>query len=293
MKREDVRVVPFNVLRLLGATFLLLATCAQLRSMGRPDMSVKQLEEQLLSKDSAAPETARRLGAEAMPVLERLLEHTQVDVRLGVLRCLGSLQAPNRHTLFLRALDDDDVNVRDEALQSLGSSGGREIVPGLLRYLADPDDEFLRGEVALLIGRHGDQTAINALRRRQTPESNSEVRHKLLLALARLGDPAALTALRAMLASPEADVRYDAIEGYEYVGNTQLLGDLAPLLDDHTEIFNVMPAHTQPKYIRICDVVVNTVARMISPPLSFDGSARRQFQDQELQELRAVLSRHP
>jgi hypothetical protein len=256
-------------------------------------MNTGSLEQQIVNEDPAAPDTARALGIYASPLLKRLLKDARIETRQGAIRCAAQIPEPDRSTLLLSGLDDDDINVRDDALQALKFAIRPDAIRLLLRYIDDPDDDYLRGEVALLAGRHTEPTTLNQLAKRLRKETNSDVRFKITLAMARLENGDARRTLRDALTAPDLDDRYDAIIGYEYVGDTQLLVDLVPYLDDTADVLNTMPAHTQPRFIRICDVVVNTVVSMLSPALSFNGSERRQFTPDELDQIRSLLARKP
>jgi HEAT repeat protein len=253
-------------------------------------VSTELLEQKITAKDQQAPRMARQLGPPAEPVIERAFANADWEVRDLAVECAYALGGPNRNPLFLKALHDEDINVRYTACRHLEDTADIRVLPQLLDEVKMNDDEKVRGQVALMIGRLDDKSAVEPLKERIKPEPDDEVRDNIVLALARLGEEDARAQIRADLQSGEVETRLETIRKYEYINDPDALVDLHPLLNDHANAVNIHPSNAPPYYLRICDIVVQVVTNTGKPKLPFDGTERRRFAPEERNEIAKWLA---
>ena len=112
----------------------------------RPEKEI--LRRMLSSRDpyvrNGAIEIGRKLGVKILPILEELYAEGDKDLRKIVLDIAYFLPAEEVEGLFLRALEDEDPNIRMTAAEYLGERGSLSAVPRLEERL------FLEEEPMLL-----------------------------------------------------------------------------------------------------------------------------------------------
>ena len=117
---------------------------------------------------------ARHLGklghTDAIPKITELLSADDVAVRRAAIRALGDLRASSaRDALQELAESDDDLGIRNWALQALGQTRDRRV----MRYLVGEvyETEFERRRVAAFaLGELGDRRALPELTRARRRE---------------------------------------------------------------------------------------------------------------------------
>jgi len=191
--------------------------------------------------------------------------------------------------MLVAALGDQDINVRSAAVRALWRSADAASMRELQTQAGTNGDPYVRGELALIIGKIAKKGDTSFLYGRRPTERDGDANHKVVLALTRLGDSKARDTMRVALASPDPQARLKAVREYEYIDDPKMLIDLKPALADVTDVFNINPAHAQPKLIRLCDVAVNVVAKVAKPKLSFDGNERKRFEANQIAEAVRVV----
>ena len=95
-----------------------------------------------------------RLGAEAsLAAIEACLaEESEIAVRVECARAPGNIDSPRAEKLALRAVSDDNPQVRLQAIASLGSFTGPETVQ-VLKRLSSHTDVSTRQTALLALGR--------------------------------------------------------------------------------------------------------------------------------------------
>lgn len=253
-------------------------------------MMSEALERSIVAKDPGAPDLAGRLGAAAGPAILRTASNPEWEVRALALECLDAAGVPDRDRAFLRALRDDDINVRQTAVHYLERCAEKDDVPDLFAEMRENRDAEVREHAALLIGRLGDGAVLTDLATRRTVEEDAAVKTAIDLAMARLGSEEGRARLRKGLSSPDVAVRLETVRSYEYVGDPTALVDLAAAVEDHADALNIRPSNAPRYYLRICDVAVGIVVAVGDPKLGFDGTERRRFSPEELREVAAWLA---
>jgi HEAT repeat protein len=94
-----------------------------------------------------------RLGAaEAVPVLESLLDSSPLHERIEIISALVRIGSPGIVGLLATRLQEPDPDIRRAAAQGLGEVAGEEHLP-LLQHIARDGDWYLRHEAARALGR--------------------------------------------------------------------------------------------------------------------------------------------
>jgi len=154
--------------------------------------------------------------------------------------------------------------------------------------LKDNLDEYVREHAALMIGKIGDTKAIPILHECLREERIDYTRHALTLALARLGDPQGQAEFLGKLKDPVPARVAGALEDFAYVNDLRLVKDIHPLLADPRNAVNIGMSHS-PIYVRVCDVAVSVLDRVLNHPFSFPGSPARRYSETEIAEARRLL----
>ena len=247
------------------------------------------LARQLQAKDFEALNTARRLGERAMDTLTQALDSKDGEVRELAVMCLnevpGSVPAP----ALLRALNDSYVAIPARAAAYLMDHHSPEILPDLLLALDRNRSAVVRARLALVVGAIGDQSAVPQLVRRAEQPGPPEVVRSLRLALARLAAEPALSEFLAELRAEDWRVRFQALRDFEYLHRPDLVGHVAPLLDDKTPVGTIdsPPARD---VLRICDFAVLIIAKVVKTPFGFNATGERIFTDAEIAAVKASIN---
>ncbi|HWO71832.1 MAG TPA: HEAT repeat domain-containing protein [Actinomycetota bacterium] len=129
-----------------------------------------------------ARELLVKMGPSAVELLVDVLLQASPAVRPEIGRLLERIAGRER---FVERLSSIDPDQRLRALQALAAIGGADLVPALLRALADPD-ERVRILAADLLAEAGDASAVEPLRRTSLSDPVPEVVRAAERALARL-----------------------------------------------------------------------------------------------------------
>jgi ParB family chromosome partitioning protein len=157
-----------------------------------------------------------------LEILDAALGSRYADLRKRAVDALVQKHTAPAQALLLRALEDEDRNVRLEALEALIAADTR---PALTQALGSARAD-VRLRAAKALARHGDTKALAPLIALATaPEPEEPERKKDWLKLAEsaldglgeLGDPAALVHLVPALDSPHADLRKQAARALAWV----------------------------------------------------------------------------
>lgn len=112
-----------------------------------------------------------------------------------------------------------DPQARERATLALALTSGRDVIPALLRALADTDSQ-VREQAAIGLALRRDARVIDPLLTAMN-DPDSQVREKVAIALGTSADPRAADALTRALADPDAQVREKAVAALILLGKTR------------------------------------------------------------------------
>lgn len=167
-------------------------------------------------------DTMVAMGADAMPIVEKMVEEPRWFVVRNALAILGEVGGERPVELIISTLAHTDARVRKEALLALAKVGGEDA--GLLVYgmIEDPDPD-VRLAAAMAAGALKVERALRPLLALLDAESDSDVVIGVLRALGQLGDPGAVNAIEkravgSFFSRPPADVRIAAYRALHNIG---------------------------------------------------------------------------
>ncbi|MBI4496235.1 MAG: HEAT repeat domain-containing protein [Deltaproteobacteria bacterium] len=159
-----------------------------------------------------------RIGREeAIPALQKVLQHDDLRVRKEVVQALGTIGGPKTVGLLMRALNEPDPRIRSMAVVCLGRSGNKSSLAHILE--AVQAKEFSKKDPVEVraffeaIGLAGSNRAVPVLQKLLEQKSwfgggkKEEVRAGAAQALALLGTPEAKAVLEGGLNSREESIR--------------------------------------------------------------------------------------
>lgn len=173
----------------------------------------------------------RRQGQQTWPprryaptTLQAALDHPSWQVRLEAVQSLAAQHDPAQLRHLLAALDDEDPDVRETALDGLIDCGPAAI-PGLLELLRegalDAREAAVRGLIALR-----DPAAIGGLAAALEHDSSAWVRIPAAQGLGQLGGQMAVAALARALQDKHPDVAQAARTSLRQIGTPDALAAL-------------------------------------------------------------------
>lgn len=143
-----------------------------------------------------------------------LITDEQYGLRIAVLKVLGWLGANDSPVVeaVFKALDDDNLSVRQHAIEAIGHLRDPRVVPRFIDLLSDMrQDPWTRKDVASALGNLGDALAVEPLIA-ALGDPFAPVRNATLNALCKLGDRRAVPPIRALLRDPDPHVRFWVIQ---------------------------------------------------------------------------------
>jgi ParB family chromosome partitioning protein len=182
------------------------------------------------------PEPSLRADAFALAVkktkglefLDAGLGSRHPDIRKMSVEALVKKHTPAAQALLVRALDDEERDVRLKALEALVAADARAV---LAKALDSPHAD-VRLRAAKALARHGDRAALPPLLAlASAPEPTEEERRKdwsdlvesALDGLGELGDPSSLPTIIPLLDSPHAAIRWQAARALTWVARDETL----------------------------------------------------------------------
>jgi hypothetical protein len=121
---------------------------------------------------------------------------------------------------LIQALNDENLEIRRQALRALAKSGNHSTVEKIIPYLNDKNPE-IRQETAYTLGEIGDDSLTDALLQTLDDE-DPEVRRCLIEALGKIGNYTAINALEIALWDVSLKVREEAAYALGIFGNDKI-----------------------------------------------------------------------
>lgn len=116
-------------------------------------------------KRNSSTEALVRIGAAAIePIVSRLRQEQDIDVRLSLVNLIGDLRSHEGFEMLLELLQrETDVNVASSIVSSLGKYRDAAALPPLMRVLGEREDLWLKFHVIEALGEIGDRAALPAI----------------------------------------------------------------------------------------------------------------------------------
>lgn len=112
-----------------------------------------------INRNDAIKALSTILAAESVPVLRRLIGHSDAHTRVAVARELGVYGDASGFETAIEGLLHEDRRVREKAASALRAIGSPRALPALRQRLEDPNEDFEVKEVAFGAVRHIDLLA--------------------------------------------------------------------------------------------------------------------------------------
>lgn len=205
-----------------------------------------------------------KLGAAAVPHLEKLMSNANAEVRGRVVLVLSNMTDPARMPPLIAAMMDDDDQVARSAYAALTQSDGSPTLKPLkpLLVVLENGNVFARSSAAVLLPDCQDEGAVEPLisvLQKDVPEvrpyaanaftriknkkaidpllaalddANPRLRSQAALALGTQADPRAVDPLLARLKDDDADVRKSAVLALGKIRDRRTFSSLLPFLTD-------------------------------------------------------------
>lgn len=150
-----------------------------------------------------------------LPAIAPLLDVPEPDIRWWAVRLLAEIRAEETPALLVRALQDDNLSVRQCAALAISRQGDERAVPALIQALSEKDSLMVRlaANALVAIGAAAVPALLDVVR-----EGTPLTRFEAVRALALIGDPRAYPALMGVLEEDSALMEYWANEGLERMG---------------------------------------------------------------------------
>jgi HEAT repeat protein len=153
-------------------------------------------------KRNSATEALIRIGQPAVdPIVHRLRDEEDVDVRLSLVNLLGDLRSAGGFDILLELLGkDEDINVASSVVSSLGKYRDARALPYLMRVLREREDLWLKFHVVEAVGEIGDRAALPAI---LPLYSEKSLRKPVLEAIGKIADVGTVNFLLRVIAEEE------------------------------------------------------------------------------------------
>lgn len=153
-------------------------------------------------KRNSATEALIRIGPDAIgPIVQRLRNEADVDVRLSLVNLLGDLRSPAGFDILVQLLEcEKDLNVASSAISSLGKYREAAALPPLIAMLNGGSDLWLKFHIVEALGEIGDRASLPSILRLY-PE---KALHKPVLeSIGKIADVGTVTFLLKIIADEE------------------------------------------------------------------------------------------
>ncbi len=172
----------------------------------------------------------RHAGAE--PKLREALEDDDANVRSNALGALLQLETADSVELLARGLGDDDPFVQQSTLTQMPEPAPLALAGAVSDLLVGSADEAVRIAAADALGTARGDGVAEALRRGAADEAK-DVRVHVAFALGKIGDEAAVPVLISLLADESWEVRANALQALgKYGDDERALEAARGMLDD-------------------------------------------------------------
>ena len=179
----------------------------------------------------------KMFSLEIQPIFDRLTKSTDPLTQIQAAYELGNFQNTPQTSealeALLQGLSVSDQDVRLTILDCLMGPGffGPKIVERLIKLLETDQDLEVRKQTVEMLGSIKDERAVDPLIR-QLRDSAPEIRHCAMASLANTGDHKALPFLEAVFTSDDWEDRFFAVDAVGMFGNKKSIPHLVKILED-------------------------------------------------------------
>lgn len=240
------------------------------------DISLKQ-------KGSGAVDEAKRLGEDALPVIEKYSQDEDYEKRRLAVECAGVIRHEKAAPILAAGLEDDNINVRLEAAIAIDENPIPGVTDAVLEILENSQEDDLREILTLAAGKLPGEKTVEVLKKVQKAEEG-KVSENAEMALAKLGDGESKEAIVKELSEPLPRTRYEALQKLIYIDDTALASYAKKLLGDESVALTIGTVRN-PGYRRVCDQAVDTIIYLLRLSVTFEASEERIYDDREIHEV--------
>jgi HEAT repeat protein len=188
------------------------------KALGDPDRLVRAIVAQALGKIGD-----RRATAPLVDQLERETDSTAIAL---LCQALGALKDPLASRPLTRLLAHEKSSIRLHAARGLRGIADRTTVEALVKALDDEDDD-VRAEVAWALGETGDDRAVDPLVAYLKSNRGERSRTAAAQALGKLGDPRTIPVLVSLVYDEKAGAQDAAAESLLSIRSAAVVFELA------------------------------------------------------------------
>ena len=189
-------------------------------------------------KVGAGDKTRKPADPKVIAALTEALKDSDLEVRQQALFTLGRYGDPSSLDAIVGALGDADAEMRQQAAFALRQYDSPRVRQALAAALKDKDAE-VRQQAAFSLGAQRSKESVDPLLGALT-DTDSEVRSQAAFALAQIRDPRAADALMVAAKDKDAEVRAQAFMGLARIGDPRAKDlAIAALKDESPEVRRV------------------------------------------------------
>jgi HEAT repeat protein len=244
------------------------------------------LESLLASGSWNAVEEAQRQGVSALPTVQTYAKSKNSTSRQIAMACASRIGGEQAAQILTAGLADADINVQLTAAKELDSGKFPSAFPAIVEHLARGNDDLVREFLALDAGYIPGDRTIAVLRPLAAGPGGLATNARM--ALAKLKDEWARDLLVKDLSSPIARTRYEALDQLRYVDDQQFVPNAKRLLDDLEPARRIGTARN-PRFRRVCDQAVDTLAFLLKLNPSFLIAPEKIYTPEQLAQFRRLV----
>ena len=207
---------------------------SQSQSQSQTQSSSQSQNNQPGQNNNVSDETRRRVADALMTALN----DENADVREQALNALANMRDPRAIPGLLRALRDASVDVREQAVNALAQFDTPEALDGILSALKDQSPD-VREHAARHLAALGSRGRLNDAKYSEVvsgllKDASPDVREMAIVALGRLRRPESVPLLLPLLKDMNEDVREQAAVALGFIADPRAIDALTAALKDQT-----------------------------------------------------------